>query len=285
MLTLSTSMHNMLMGHTTSYAYIISIIKTDGVGLYFTNFNQNLVFEGNTYIAKGGFDASAIDSNSDLTVDTVNLTVAITDSAITGDDVNAGLYSGAPVTLSFIDYEDLSDGNSVVMQAGTVGNITFLDTNNFQAEIVGIEAAYASNIGTRYTPTCTVRRLGDVRCKINTSPYTFDLTVASVTNSTTFNHNTDLQAMAYFTYGVLTWVTGLNAGQTMDIKSYELGTGSAQFILQLPLNHPITIGDTFTATAGCDRLFSTCQNTYNNVENFRGFKDIPGLDSTLQQAS
>jgi len=45
----------------------------------------------------------------------------------------------------------------------------------------------------------------------------------------------------------------------------------------------IQIGDTFTATAGCDRFATTCQNKFRNASqpngnlvNFRGYPDLAG---------
>ena len=41
---------------------------------------------------------------------------------------------------------------------------------------------------------------------------------------------------------------------------------------------PIAVGDAFTVTAGCDKLFATCQSRFSNSANFRGFPHIPGND-------
>ena len=46
----------------------------------------------------------------------------------------------------------------------------------------------------------------------------------------------------------------------------------------------IAAGDTFTVTAGCDKLFSTCQAKFANAVNFRGFPHMPGNDFVLSYA-
>ncbi len=46
----------------------------------------------------------------------------------------------------------------------------------------------------------------------------------------------------------------------------------------------IAAGDTFAVTAGCDKLFSTCQAKFANGVNFRGFPHMPGNDFVLSYA-
>jgi uncharacterized phage protein (TIGR02218 family) len=60
-------------------------------------------------------------------------------------------------------------------------------------------------------------------------------------------------------------------------------TASAGSIgLDLPMAYAIQAGDTYTATAGCDKNASTCRDTYSNIVNFRGCPFIPGPDAILQ---
>ena len=60
---------------------------------------------------------------------------------------------------------------------------------------------------------------------------------------------------------------------------YIVVSESGRFELFLSMPFPIQKGDTFTAYPGCDRYFSTCKESFNNVVNFRGFPYIPGRDS------
>ena len=56
-------------------------------------------------------------------------------------------------------------------------------------------------------------------------------------------------------------------------------------IIGLPNHGNIQIGDTFTIEAGCNRLKETCQMKFDNFYNFRGFPDIPGMDSIMNYGS
>lgn len=83
----------------------------------------------------------------------------------------------------------------------------------------------------------------------------------------------------YLDGGTVTWVTGLNAGSSMELKTY-LYNGQI-VVLWLAMKYPIAIGDQFLYYAGCDKRRDTCVNKFSNVLNFRGEPDMPGMDVTL----
>ncbi len=79
----------------------------------------------------------------------------------------------------------------------------------------------------------------------------------------------------YFDFGVITFTSGLNIGQSMEIKSYVPG----QVTLQLPMPYQCVIGDTFSIKAGCAKsLIQDCKTKFNNVVNFGGQPYLPGID-------
>src|SRR5208282_842282 len=82
----------------------------------------------------------------------------------------------------------------------------------------------------------------------------------------------------YFDNGVVTWLTGNNAGLSMEVQSYVPG----QVILFQPMPYLIQVGDTYTISAGCDYSFATCKARFNNVLNFRGEPYVPGVDQIIQ---
>jgi uncharacterized phage protein (TIGR02218 family) len=44
---------------------------------------------------------------------------------------------------------------------------------------------------------------------------------------------------------------------------------------------PVVVGDTFSATAGCDRTFATCRDRFGNTVNFGVFPHMPGTDFAM----
>ena len=79
--------------------------------------------------------------------------------------------------------------------------------------------------------------------------------------------------------GVVTWLTGLNAGSSMEINTYVQSTET--LTLYLNMASEIQIGDTFNYYPGCDKRRETCFFKFNNMDNFRGEPDVPGIDATL----
>ena len=111
--------------------------------------------------------------------------------------------------------------------------------------------------------------------------------VLGVLNPAVFQHNLTTYPHHYFQYGVLTWLTGANAGFTVDLRdSYGVATVNGQtsrpYIYTLELMpSPVQVGDTFEVTIGCPKTRYACQE-FNNMDNFRGFPDMPTEDRALQ---
>lgn len=84
-----------------------------------------------------------------------------------------------------------------------------------------------------------------------------------------------LQADGYFTQGMVTFVTGQNAGQSRTVKAHASGV----LTLANPLRWTPAIGDQFTAWPGCDKTMATCSSRFSNLSKFRGCPWIPVPES------
>lgn len=105
-------------------------------------------------------------------------------------------------------------------------------------------------------------------------------TVTSVTSLTTFADTSLTEADGFWSLGKVTWLTGDNAGRSMEVKESTSSGGVIQ--LYLPMPDTIQIGDTFTIEAGCARrLTEDCLTKYDNVNNARMEPYIPGTDALL----
>ena len=71
----------------------------------------------------------------------------------------------------------------------------------------------------------------------------------------------------------------------MNRRYHMIANGAPAIELwQEPMHTPLA-GDTFTATAGCDKQISTCAAKFSNTANFRGFPHMPGNDFVSAVAS
>jgi hypothetical protein len=110
-----------------------------------------------------------------------------------------------------------------------------------------------------------------------------DATVDTVTDQETFTINNFSDARAvddWFNGGAVTFLgTSVNTGLTMEIRDWTNSTSTVKLFLPMPFT--ITSGDKIRLYPGCDKRRVTCRTKFNNVVNFRGEADIPGVDALL----
>lgn len=99
-------------------------------------------------------------------------------------------------------------------------------------------------------------------------------TVSVVTSNRAITATGISLGAGHWTGGLITWLTGDNAGAKHEVKSDD---GSGVLTLFLPTGFDIAVGDTFTITAGCDKIHdSDCKTRFDNILNFRGEPHVPG---------
>ena len=130
-------------------------------------------------------------------------------------------------------------------------------------------------IGRTYSHECDAD-LGDTRCGVNLASYTGTGTLTGVTDNQVFADSSRAESNDHFNYGLLTWTGGNNNGLSMEVKDFA-ATGGV-FTVASPMPFTVQVGDTYSVYQGCDKTKTTCINDFNNVINFRGFAEIPGLD-------
>lgn len=108
---------------------------------------------------------------------------------------------------------------------------------------------------------------------------TVSSSVATVTSRRVFTTAAISRSDGWFDGGVVTWLTGLNAGLEAEVKRWTDSSNTIELHQAMPFN--IAASDTFTVTAGCDLLRATCKTKFDNVYNFRGFPDMPTRDAVL----
>jgi hypothetical protein len=59
------------------------------------------------------------------------------------------------------------------------------------------------------------------------------------------------------------------------------GTGGGTLALYAPLAAVPAVGDTLEIRRGCEKTRAACM-AYSNIDNFRGFPDVPGSDQVLR---
>ena len=116
--------------------------------------------------------------------------------------------------------------------------------------------------------------LGDGRCRVDLTPYTFTQTITNVTNRYQFTTNGSFTP-GQFSRGKITFTTGINTGISRDISLFETGNN---ITLWQPLPYSIAPGDEVIIIQGCGKTLFDCITRYNNAVNFGGEPHIPTTD-------
>jgi uncharacterized phage protein (TIGR02218 family) len=275
MLTLAGAYTSHAAQETTEFCTLWKVTRSDSTVFRFTDHDRDVEMSDGTYLASSGYVASQARTQAGLNVDDVEVTAVFDAAAITETDLSAGLWDGATVEI-FSAIWSLPSAGARMIRKGTIGQVRH-DGVVFRAELRGMMDRLSANVGRIFGPACDAE-LGDSRCGVSLTAFTHSLTVTSVTSRTVFADSAlddSATPAGYFDGGLIEWLTGANAGRSMEIKLHATG---GVFTLFLPMVSDIAVGDTATVIAGCDKSFGTCRDVFNNVVNFRGFPSIPGND-------
>lgn len=264
----------------TTLCWCWRITRSDGLRLGFTDHDRDLSFDGTTFEAASGFTASEISESVGLSVDNLEAHGALQSDHLSEADLVAGLYDNAAVEIWRVNWADPEE--RVLIRAGNLGEVRLSD-GAFSAEIRGLAHILNQPKGRVYQSQCDAD-LGDARCTVNLDDpaYKGSGSVSSVIAANEFTAS-GLGGFAggWFARGFLTWDDGPNAGAKSEIKAHTNASGTVRLSLWHTPAQPVAIGHNFTIRAGCDKLFSTCRDKFNNVLNFRGFPHIPGNDFVI----
>ena len=274
MKTASPALQAHLEAELSTLATMVKLTRKDGVVMGFTSHDRDLVLSGVTYKAQGGFSASALESRQGLSTDNLEIAGVIGADGLAESDLRAGVYDHARLDVYLCNWADLSQG-TMQLRRGWIGEVQ-LKGGQYLAEVRGLHDLLQRPIGSTFTPECR-HQLGDARCGLSLAALTVTGSVTLVSDASLFYDSARSEADATFAYGLLTWLSGANAGLSMEVKSFA----GQRFTLWLPMPHDIAEGDQYQVTRGCDHRYETCRSVFGNLLNFGGFPHLPGVDRIL----
>ncbi len=155
-----------------------------------------------------------------------------------------------------------------------------MERGRYVVEFRSLTQALQQTQGIVTSKTCRAR-LGDSRCTKDLTSFTYSSTVTAAASSQVFTDAARAEADDWFAEGIVTFLTGDNAGLSQQVKAFA----GRVFTLSLPMPFPVQVGDTFTAIAGCRRrLEEDCRDKFDNVVNFQGEPHLPGQDALSKPA-
>ncbi|UWP90072.1 DUF2163 domain-containing protein [Aliiroseovarius crassostreae] len=261
---------------TVCRAWVVT--RRDGEAFGFTDHDRDLMIGAVLCKADTGLTAYALEQTTGLSIDNSEAMGALTDAAITEEDIRAGRYDGAEVEAWLVNWETPSQ--RYLQFRGNIGEIT-RENGAFRAELVGLSEALNRPQGRAFQKPCSAL-LGDKSCKVDLDDpaYAVEAPLQVAGNEITFSF-AGLGAFdsGWFEKGRLSVKTGDGAGLVGLIRKDKVLPGGAREItLWEALRAEIVAGDVIRLEAGCDKRAETCKAKFDNLLNFRGFPTIPGED-------
>ncbi len=260
-----------------AFAECFTFNTTTATQYTWTSDDYDFVYNGFTFSSSGPLVSGLKYKGSvGLEVDKQQITIAArpTDT-INGAPVlialRDGAFDGAPVYRDrvFLSGPMGSVVGGVRMFQGRVSTVDSVGrtqaTLTVASDLVILDYDMPRNL---FSPTC-LHTLYDAGCGVIRGTYSVNGTAGA---GSTSNQILTSVAQAGHAQGSLVWTSGANANVRSTVKSAAVGSA---LNLMYPLPFAPTTGDAFTVAFGCNHTQATCQGTFNNLANFRGFPYVP----------
>ncbi|MGK9050178.1 DUF2163 domain-containing protein [Neorhizobium petrolearium] len=262
----------------TTTCHCWRVTRRDGTVLGFTEHDRDLVFDSTTFLAASGFSASEAEASAGLSAGADEVAGGFSSAAIREVDLTAGRYDGARVELFIVNWAEPEE--HMLLNVREIGEVSRAG-GQFRAELRSLAHRLSQPQGRVYGRRCDAV-LGDARCGVNLTAWRGEGAVVAVKDaSRILVSGLGGFASGFFRQGTLTF----SGGAMVDVETHERkADGTAELTLWLPLEEPVSVGEAFSVTAGCDKTFSTCRARFANHLNFRGFPHVPGADFAYSYA-
>jgi uncharacterized phage protein (TIGR02218 family) len=262
-------------GELEAVATFWRIARRDGVTLGFTGHDRDLWFDGVLHVAAPGMVPSAIHTTTATEPDSVEMRGALDHAAIRAEDLAAGRFDGAAVSVGVVDWETCEH---TVLFSGRIGGVG-QQGGSFTAELLSAKLDLDRELVPRTAPTCRAEFCGP-GCTLSPARFTRELRLVEVGEdraSIRFGEG-DTAALVH---GTLRWIDGAEVGLEFGL----VGTAGSLLLLDRPLATDPAIGSRALVLEGCDHTLETCATRFGNAINFQGEPFLPGNDLLTRYAT
>jgi uncharacterized phage protein (TIGR02218 family) len=271
-MTITSAMVAHLAGSPTTLCPVWKMTALDGTVVAYCGHTRRLVIGDVIYKAVAA-DFSRSKRKIGLEPNTSDLTAPF-DEAITEADIYGGKWKHARIEKQWVNYFDLSMGG-VYQESGFAGKFSVTAGQSFTVEFLSLSSQLRQEIGDVTSPTD--QRVSIAELAIDPAPYTHERAITAAGSRRQFTVDGSPQADGYFRYGLAVFTSGDNEGLRMEIKN---NVGNV-ISLQLGMPYEIAVSDAVTLVRGYDGTRESAK-TLDDAINFRGFPDLPGLNSVLR---
>lgn len=267
-----------------------------GSPLYLSNAEIPLTVAGQLYSGGLNIVRGDITFSSDLSVDTMELTIAPQPDYPGGPPlinglpfltaVRQGLLDGTFVTMYKLflalpdqvsPWPDTSPGTvpwfTGLVSDASAGRLMAKLNIHLTTELLNLQ------MPRNLVSTGCTHVLYDAGCTLSKATFQVSGTVAAGSGVLSINTNLT-QVNNYFDLGVIKFTSGVNNGYSRTVRTYLNASGNVSLLL--PLAVAPSPGDTFTILPGCKKTQAQCSNNssasgppFNNIAHFRGAPFVP----------
>ncbi len=270
----------------------------DGTTHYFTNHNTTINHDGNTYSPVASLLLAATQRQTGITPTNTNA-IGIID-VLSFSNFFSGLIRGTKITEFLLNWQYPWAG-FITSNVFTLQEYSF-DAAKWRSDFASAVKRITYPKGHVYGRTCR-HVLGDNKCKVALDfleqtqiqvlpPIIGKTQFRAFVSITPDEFDNDRSLSGYFNFGNLLFTSGPNNGISREIRSSIVNNPNdlaiQSFTLQVPTPFNLVAGSRFTIWPGCDKLWSTCKDKFENptdgdipcgnTKNFGGFPTIPGKD-------
>lgn len=166
--TITAPMQNHIGQEVTTLATCWKVTRTDGREFRFTDHDQDLVVEGQTFDAASGYSRSAVDNAVGMSVDNLEVQGILDNDSISEEEVANGMFDYAEVRIFLVNWQDPSIG-VIRLRRGFFGEATLTPSGTYIVELRGLTQLYKQSVNETYQEECRAD-LGDARCKVPIRP-------------------------------------------------------------------------------------------------------------------
>ncbi len=213
----------------TTLCHCWRLIRRDGAAFGFTDHDRDISFSGTTYAARSGLEAAEATAELGFAVGGGDVAGALVSAGLTEDDIASGLYDDASVETWLVNWSNVEE--RVLLDIGSIGEIRRAD-GSFVAEVRGLTHRFDEERGRLFRATCSAD-LGDAQCGVTLSAaaYSDTGTVTRTDGALSIAASGIGFADGWCNAGRLTWLSGDNAGVSVEIKVHRAISGTDEFDL------------------------------------------------------
>lgn len=270
---LSAEMSERLQSDSLHFCQCWLIKLRDGTRIGLTDHDCPVQFDGVNFSANAGMTPAALEMSADFARDGSEAMGVLGSPHIKKEDLNAGLYDGAEVSLWLVDWQ--MPDNRLMLMKGAFGAVRH-ENESFHVTLEGPSSLLQQSVGRVFQKKCDAR-LGDKRCQVGLTNPTYQTTTQIIQAKALEIEIPLLQAFSktWFASGQIEWLAGGKVKGQFAIRSDAIRSGRRYLGLWESLTDLPIAGDQIRLTAGCDKHLATCRTKFSNAVNFQGTPHMP----------